>query len=65
MYGDFSIPKHEGKNAPADLMLEVSKLFNNVGSTATPFTIWVQAMYTNDEVTKLVVMDSKKSHITT
>ena len=49
---------------PADLMLEVSKLINNVGSIATPFTIPVEAAYTNHEVTKLVI-DSNKSLKTT
>ena len=41
-------------------MLEVSKIINNIGSTATPFTIPNQANYTNAEVTKLVI-DSNKS----
>ena len=41
-------------------MLEVSKLIKNVGSTATPFMIPVQAAYTNAEITKLVI-DSNKS----
>ena len=40
-------------------MLEVSKLINNVGSTAAPFLIPDQANYTKDDVTRLVVESSK------
>ena len=49
---DFSKLKHEDKKTQADLILEVSKLINNVGTTATPFTIPAQATYTNAEVKK-------------
>ena len=56
---DLSKLLHEEKDNPADLMLEVSKLINNVGATATPFTIPAQANYTETEVTKLVT-DSNK-----
>ena len=61
---DFSILKHEDKDATADLMLEVSKLINKVGSTASPFTIIVQATCTNAEVIKLVTGSNKslKNH---
>ena len=41
-------------------MLEVSKIINNVGSTAQLFTIPVQANYTKAEVTRLVI-DSNKT----
>ena len=36
-------------------MLEVSKLIYNVGFTAQPFTIPVQANYKEAEVTRLVI----------
>ena len=42
--------KHEDKETPADLMLEVSKLINNVGSKAGPFQIPDQDNYTKDDV---------------
>ena len=34
-----NILKLHGKDTPAKLMIEVSKLINNVASTATPFLI--------------------------
>ena len=49
---DFSKVAHEGKDTPAKLMIEVSKLINNVASTAAPFLIPDQANYTKDDVTK-------------
>ena len=57
---DLSKLKHEEKENPVDLMLEVSKLINNVGATAMPFTILVQATYIEAEITNLVT-DPKKS----
>ena len=57
---DFSKVTHEGKDTPAKLMIEVSKLINNVASTATPFLIPDQANYTKEDVTRLV-MDSNKN----
>ena len=42
--------KHK-KDDPANLMLVVSKLINNIGSTAPAFTIPVQAQCTKAEVT--------------
>ena len=56
---DFSKLTHEGKDSPAKLMLEVSKLINNVCSTAAPFLIPNQANYTKDDITRLVVESSK------
>ena len=56
---DFSKLTHEGKDSPAKLMLEVSKLINNVGSTAAPLLIPDQANYTKEDVTQLVVESSK------
>ena len=46
-------------------MLEVSKLNNNVGSTAAPFQIPDQANYTKDDVTRLVTKSNKhlKNHL--
>ena len=43
---DLSKLKHEGRDTPAKLMLEVSKLINNVGATAAPFLIPDQDNYT-------------------
>ena len=36
---DLSNLVHEGKDSPAKIMLEVSKLITNIGSTAAPFQI--------------------------
>ena len=47
--------KHENKDMPVDLWLEVSKLTTNVGSTAAPFRILDQDSYTKDDAKKLVV----------
>ena len=62
---DFSKVAHEGKDTPAKLMIEVSKLINNVASTAAPFLIPDQDNYTKDEVTRLVVESNKllKNHL--
>ena len=62
---DMSKLKHEGRDTPAKLMLEVSKLINNVGATAAPFLIPDQAAYTKDEVTRLVSESTKqlKNHL--
>ena len=45
--------------------MEISKLINNVGSTAAPFQIPDQDNYTKDSVTRLVVESSKhlKNHL--
>ena len=51
--------KHHKKDIPSDLMLEVSKLINNVGSTVQLFKIPVQANYTEGEVTRLLVESNK------
>ena len=45
-------------------MLEVSKLIYNVGFTAQPFTIPVQANYKEAEVTRLVIDSNKNFYIT-
>ena len=62
---DLSKLKHEGRDTPAKLMLEVSKVINNVGATAAPFIIPDQANYTKDDVTRLVSESSKhlKNHL--
>ena len=62
---DFSKLTHEGKDSPAKLMLEVSKLINSVGLTAAPFLTPDQTNYTKDDVTRLVVVSSKhlKNHL--
>ena len=62
---DLTKLKHEDKDIPSDLMLEVSKLINNVGATAQPFNIPIQANYTEDEVKRLVVESNKnlKNHL--
>ena len=62
---DFSKLTNQGKDSLAKLMLEVSKLINNGGSTAAPFLIPDQASYTKDNVTRLVVESSKhlKNHL--
>ena len=57
---DLSKLKHEGRDTPAKLMLEVLKLINNVGATAAPFQIPDQANYTKDDVTRLVSESSKQ-----
>jgi len=47
---DFSKLKHEERDDPADLKLEVSKLINNVSSTAPDFEIEIKEEFTFDEV---------------
>ena len=47
---DLSKLKHEERDDPADLKLEVSKLINNVSSTAPDFVIEIKAAFTFDEV---------------
>ena len=47
---DFSKLKHEERDDPADLKLEVSKLINNVSSTAPDFRIEIKDEFTFDEV---------------
>jgi hypothetical protein len=47
---DFSKLKHEERNDPADLKLEVSKLINNVSSTAPDFAIEIKEAFTFEEV---------------
>jgi hypothetical protein len=47
---DFSKLKHEERNDPADLKLEVSKLINNVSSTAPDFVIEIKEQFTFKEV---------------
>ena len=58
---DFSKLKHEDKDTPADLMLEVLKLINNVSSTAKPN----QDTHIKDNVKKLVIESNKslKNHL--
>ena len=56
---DMSKLKHEGRDTPAKLLLEVSKLINNIGATAAPFLIPDQDNYTKDDVTRLVSESSK------
>ena len=59
---DLTKLKHEEKDNSSDLMIEITKLINNVGSTSQSFTIPVQANSTEAEVTKLVI-DSNKNHL--
>ena len=47
---DFSKLKHEERDDPADLKLEVSKLINNVSSTAPDFAIEIKNAFTLEEV---------------
>jgi hypothetical protein len=47
---DFSKLKHEERDDPADLKLEVSKLINNVSSTAPGFVIEIKENFTFEEV---------------
>ena len=47
---DLSKLKHEERDDPADLKLEVSKLINNVSSTAPDFVIEIKQNFTLDEV---------------
>ena len=47
---DLSKLKHEERDDPADLKLEVSKLINNVSSTAPDFVIEIKAAFTFEEV---------------
>ncbi len=47
---DFSKLKHEERDDPADLKLEVSKLINNVSSTAPEFRIEIKDEFTFEEV---------------
>jgi hypothetical protein len=47
---DLSKLKHEERDDPADLKLEVSKLINNVSSTAPDFEIEIKQNFTLDEV---------------
>ncbi len=47
---DLSKLKHEERDDPADLKLEVSKLINNVSSTAPDFEIEIKEEFTFDEV---------------
>ena len=54
--------QHEAKDISVDLILKVSKLINNVSSTAASFLIPDQDAYTKDDVNKLVI-DSNKGHI--
>ena len=52
---DFSKLKHEDKDDPADLKLEVSKLINNVASTAPDYLYEIKAQYTFAEVQKITL----------
>jgi hypothetical protein len=47
---DFSKLKHEDRDDPADLKLEVSKLINNVSSTAPDFIFKIKEQFTFEEV---------------
>ena len=62
---DLSKLVHEGKDTPAKLILEVSKLINNLGSTEGPFQIPDQDNYFMDDVTRLATESSKhlKNHL--
>ena len=42
--------KHDERDDPADLKLEVSKLINNVSSTAPDFIFDIKQQYTFEEV---------------
>ena len=61
---DLSKLKQEGRDTSAKLMLEVSKLINNVGPTAAPFLITDQDNYTKVDVTRLASESSKHLKIT-
>ena len=47
--------KHEEKNNPADLKLEVSKLINNVSSTAPEYHFEIKEAYTFAEVRQITI----------
>jgi hypothetical protein len=47
---DFSKLKHEERDDPADLKLEVSKLINNINSTAPDLIIEIKEQFTFQEV---------------
>jgi hypothetical protein len=47
---DFSKLKHEEREDPADLKLEVSKLINNVSSTTPDFIFQIKEGYSSEEV---------------
>ena len=50
---DFSKLKHEKRDDPADLKLKVSKLINNVSSTAPEYLYEIKAQYTFAEVQRI------------
>jgi hypothetical protein len=50
MCGIFLKLKHEERDDPADLKLEVSKLINNVSSTAPDFVIEIKEQFTIEKV---------------
>jgi hypothetical protein len=62
---DFSKPKHEEKDDPADLKLEVSKLINDVSSTGPYFCFEIKEAYTFAEVQQISLEATRnlKTHI--
>lgn len=57
---DLTKLKHEEKDRPSDLMLEVSKLMNNVEPMAKPFPIILKDTYIEKEVTRLIPESTRK-----
>jgi hypothetical protein len=62
---DFSKLKHEERDDPADLKLEVSKLINNVISTAPDFQFEIRDPYTFAEVQQITLVATRnlKTHM--
>jgi hypothetical protein len=52
---DFSKLKHKEKDDPADLKLEVSKLINNVSSTAPYYHFEIKETYSFAEVQQITL----------
>ena len=52
---DFSKLKHEERDDPADLKLEVSKLINNVSSTAPDYLFQIRENYTFEQVQQITL----------
>jgi hypothetical protein len=62
---DFSKLKHKERDDPADLKLKVSKLINNVSSTAPDFSIDIKDQFTFEEVQTMTwnATQNLKSHL--
>ena len=57
---DFSKLRHEERDDPADLKLEVSKLINNVSSTAPDYLFQIREQYTLDQV-QLIALEATQN----